>query len=58
MGFDCISNNWIISYLKGRSQTVIVNNISISEWKEIFSGVSQGSVLGPFLFPNIIVNGT
>ena len=40
---------WIISWLTDRSQRVIYNNRS-SGWKPVWSGVPQGSVLGPLCF--------
>lgn len=40
---------WFKDYLSGRSQTVAINGC-MSEFKEILTGVPQGSVLGPFLF--------
>ena len=43
----------IKSYLKGRCQRVVLNNISLdscSEWGEIKHGVPQGSLFGPLLY--------
>ena len=41
---------WIIQdFLTNRQQRVLINGMS-SEWNEVSSGVSQGSVLGPLLF--------
>ena len=40
---------FINSYLKGRKQRTKINS-SYSAFAEIFSGVPQGSILGPLLF--------
>jgi hypothetical protein len=42
-------NNWIESFLSGRTQAVIVE-AKLSKYLPVDSGVPQGSVLGPSLF--------
>ena len=53
-GFDKCSLKLIYSYLKERKQRVKINS-EYSTWKDILTGVLEGSVLGPLLF-NIFIN--
>ena len=41
--------NWFSSYLLGRKQKVVINNIE-SRVENVLCGVPQGSILGPLLF--------
>ena len=48
-GIDGQVLKWFRSYLNGRTQSVIIDNIK-STCKDLCCGVPQGSVLGPILY--------
>ena len=48
-GFQIDALKFIFDYLSNRKQRVKVNE-TFSSWKDLEYGVSQGSIVGPFLF--------
>ena len=48
-GIDGNCARWIDSFLRGRSQQVIVDG-AVSETADVVSGVPQGTIMGPFYF--------
>ena len=48
-GFNDLVLKWFISYLTGRTQSVMINNIE-SESHPLLYGIPQGSILGPIIY--------
>ena len=46
---DCRIINWIIDYLSGRKQRVVIRGEK-TQWLDVYGGFPQGSVIGPILF--------
>ena len=54
IGIDGKLLQWIVDWLSGRKQKVVIDGESL-DWIDVISSVLQGSVLGAILF-NIFVN--
>ena len=53
-GFDIKTLKFILSYLKGRKQSVNIKG-TLSTCMDVLAGVPQGSILGPVIF-NMFLN--
>jgi hypothetical protein len=47
-GFGAATCEWVKAFLTNRKQRVVIGQAE-SEWRDVSSGVPQGSVLGTFL---------
>ena len=54
-GIEGLLLDWITAFLVNRKQRVVVND-SHSCWSDVYSGIPQGSVLGPILLSLYINN--
>ena len=50
IGLKSSAFNWIVDFLRGRSQSVKLNSNCFSSWNPVPAGVPQGTELEPWLF--------